>query len=49
MHCFPAFPVVPDAEVYLKSMYFTVSTVVTEENMMVLYGLVGIITFQEHA
>lgn len=49
MHRLSAFPVVPDAEIYLKAMNFTVSTVGTEENMMVLYGLVGIIAFQEHA
>lgn len=49
MHRLSAFPVVPDAEVYLKAMYFTVSTVGTEENMMILYGLIGIIAFQEHA
>lgn len=49
MHRLSAFPVVPDAEIYLKSMNFTVSAVGTEENMMILYGLVGIIAFQEHA
>lgn len=49
VHRLPAFPVVPDAEVYLKAMDFTVSAVGTEENMMILYDLVGIIAFQEHA
>ena len=45
---FFAFPVVLEAEVYLKAVDFTVSPVGSKIDVMVLHQLFPVVLFQEH-
>ena len=49
MDCFFPFPVMGDTQIYLEPVDFTVSPVGPKIYVMVLYYLLPIVSFQEHA
>ena len=49
MDGFFPFPVMGDTQIYLETLYFTVSPVGPEVDVMVLYQLFSVVSFQEHA
>lgn len=48
MDGFFSFPVMRNTQIYLETVYFAVSPVGSEVNVMILYQLFPVVSFQEH-